>query len=352
MKINKFTKKIASLFLGAFIAAGFTGCMNPIFHYIKEEVKLEEMKIHGDIYSFARIGEDSNAKIFVSNGKIYWKEASKEGHGGWTEFKKPEGQVYTIASDKNDNLYAVTFISSKYDSDGEMKVTEKRLYACSAADGDWTQIDSISIGEDSLKDVYALMGTNSVIPGHREAFINIRGTGYKLENRSKSPCSDANGKKSCAYLDDVDGSGVKFYTGNAACSNKNDTLIYYAEGSTLKATGKLNGKTVTDEKIASGVRSTINGIAVCEGSVLINTNSGAALVNGTSGEEITWANLTSTLSTLYEGRACIIADPSKTYDKAICYAGLTVEGTGSNSALFTHEGLWSYYPSRGKWNVE
>lgn len=349
MKINKFTKKIASLFLGAFIAAGFTGCMNPIFHYIKEEVKLEEMKIHGDIYSFARIGEDSNAKIFVSNGKIYWKEASKEGHGGWTEFKKPEGQVYTIASDESDNLYAVTFISSKYDSDGEMKVTEKRLYACSAADGDWTQIDSISIGEDSLKDVYALMGTNSVIPGHRKAFINIRGTGYKLENRSKSPCSDANGKKSCAYLDGV---GVKFFTGNAACSNNYDTLIYYAEGSTLKATRKLNNNTVTDEKIASGVRSTINGIAVCEGSVLINTNSGAALVNGTSGKEITWANLTSTLSTLYEGRACIIADPSKTYDKAICYAGLTVEGTGSNSALFTHEGLWSYYPSRGKWNVE
>lgn len=350
MKINKFTKKIASLFLGAFIAAGFTGCMNPIFHYIKEEVKLEEMKIHGDIYSFARIGEDSNAKIFVSNGKIYWKEASKEGHGGWTEFKKPEGQVYTIASDKDDNLYAVTFISSKYDSDGEMKVTEKRLYACSAADGDWTQIDSISIGEDSLKDVYALMGTNSVFKDHRKAFINIRGTGYKLENRSKSPCSDANGKKSCAYLDSVN--DVKFYTGNAACSNKDDTLIYYAEGSTLKATGKLNNETVTDKIIASGVRSTINGIAVCEGSVLINTNSGAALVNGTSGEEITWANLTSTLSTLYEGRACIIADPSKTYDKAICYAGLTVEGTGSNSALFTHEGLWSYYPSRGKWNVE
>ena len=352
MKKNTITKIFTAALFTAIVWTVFTGCMNPIFHYIKEEVKLEEMKIHGDIYSFARIGEDSNAKIFVSNGKIYWKEASKEGHGGWTEFKKPEGQVYTIASDKNDNLYAVTFISSKYDSDGEMKVTEKRLYACSAADGDWTQIDSISIGEDSLKDVYALMGTNSVFKDHREAFINIRGTGYKLENRSKSPCSDANGKKSCAYLDDVDGSGVKFYTGNAACSNKNDTLIYYAEGSTLKATGKLNGKTVTDEKIASGVRSTINGIAVCEGSVLINTNSGAALVNGTSGEEITWANLTSTLSTLYEGRACIIADPSKTYDKAICYAGLTVEGTGSNSALFTHEGLWSYYPSRGKWNVE
>lgn len=350
MKINRFTKTIASLFLGAFIAAGFTGCMNPIFHYIKEEVKLEEMKIHGDIYSFARIGEGSNAKIFVSNGKIYWKEASKEGHGGWTEFKKPEGQVYTIASDNEDNLYAVTFISSKYDSDGEMKVTEKRLYACSAADGDWTQIDSISIGEDSLKDVYALMGTNSVFKDHRKAFINIRGTGYSLSGKTP-PTKDAaaDNKKSCAYLD---GDGVKFYTGNAACSNKDDTLIYYAEGSTLKATRKLNGKTVTDEKIASGVRSTINGIAVCEGSVLINTNSGAALVNGTSGSEITWANLTSTLSTLYEGRACIIADPSKTYDKAICYAGLTVEGTGSNSALFTHEGLWSYYPSRGKWNVE
>lgn len=350
MKINRFTKTIASVFLGTFIAAGFTGCMNPIFHYIKEEVKLEEMKIHGDIYSFARIGEGPNAKIFVSNGKIYWKEASMEGHGGWIEFKKPEGQVYTIASDDSDNLYAVTFISSKYDSDGEMKVTEKRLYACSAADGDWTKIDSISIGEDSLKDIYALMGTNSFKKEHRKAFINIRGTGYQLVDGSKKTAyPDANGKKSCAYLDPV---GVKFYTGNAACSNKNDTLIYYADGSTLKATGTLNGEAVTGEKIASGVRSTINGIAVCEGSVLINTNSGAALVNGTSGSEITWANLTSTLSTLYEGRACIIVDPSKTYDKAICYAGLTVEGTGSNSALFTHEGLWSYYPSRGKWNVE
>ena len=37
---------------------------------------------------------------------------------------------------------------------------------------------------------------------------------------------------------------------------------------------------------------------------------------------------------------------------SIIYAGIRVKGTGSNSALFTHEGLWSYYPSRGKWNIE
>ena len=71
-----------------------------------------------------------------------------------------------------------------------------------------------------------------------------------------------------------------------------------------------------------------------------------------TGEEKEFSNLQATLSTLYEGRACIVCDPDQNHKDSIIYAGITVKGTGSNSALFTHEGLWSYYPSRGKWNIE
>ena len=104
--------------------------------------------------------------------------------------------------------------------------------------------------------------------------------------------------------------------------------------------------------LTTNIRSTIHGIAVLNDSVFVTSAAGAALVDINTGEEKEFSNLQATLSTLYEGRACIVCYPDKDHEQSIIYAGITVKGTGSNSALFTHEGLWSYYPSRGKWNIE
>lgn len=343
MKRNIFTKTAASILFGAFIASGLTGCADPIFHNIREEVRLEKMTIHGEIYTFARLKDGPSAELLFANGKIYHKNAAKTGHGGWEQFSKPDGQVLTIATDANDNIYALSIFYEKEDADGEMQVTGKKIYWYDNSTGSWALVPGLPAMNKDTK--CRLMGTNSVIKANRHAYAVIGGKGYELKNGTSSVCSAADNKKSCASLNGT----TRFHDGEAACSNADDTIVYYASGINVVAEGAVTGT------IANGIRSNVYGLAACGDAVLVSTSSGSALVHNTTGhenQEIQFENLTSTLSTLYECRGCIVADPSKNYRDAIFYAGITVYGSGSNSALFTHEGLWSYYPERGKWNVE
>ena len=339
MKKNTITKIFTAALFTAIVWTVFTGCMDPIFKNIKQEVKLENPTKLGEVYSFARIGKD---QIYFANGRIYHKKKDHEGHGGWIEFSKPEGHVLTIASDSDDWLYAVCVYYGKNDSDGEMKVTDIKLFACNttALTPVWKELTNVTL---SAGQTCALMGTNSVTTTRREAFINTGAKGYKLSGGTASEDSRAAGKKSCASLN----GNPEFFGGDAACSNYNDTIVYYSNGSTVIKKDK-------DEEVnlTTNIRSTIHGIAVLKDSVFVTSAAGAALVDINTGKEKEFSNLQATLSTLYEGRACIVCDPKKDHEQSIIYAGITVKGTGSNSALFTHEGLWSYYPSRGKWNIE
>ena len=338
MKKNTITKIFTAALFTAIVWTVFTGCMDPIFKNIKQEVKLENPTKLGEVYSFARIGED---QIYFANGRIYHKNKNHEGHGGWIEFSKPEGHVLTIASDSDDWLYAVCVYYGKNDSDGEMKVTGIKLFACDTKvlTPVWKELTNVTL---SAGKTCALMGTNSVTKSNRKAFINAGDKGYELSNGTAEDYAEAVGKKSCASLNGT----PKFHTGDAACSNNDDTVVYYSEGSTVKMEGTTTGDLTTN------IRSTIHGIAVLNDSVFVTSAAGAALVDIDTGKEKEFSNLQATLSTLYEGRACIVCDPDKDHEQSIIYAGITVKGTGSNSALFTHEGLWSYYPSRGKWNIE
>lgn len=340
MKKNTITKIFTAALFTAIVWTVFTGCMDPIFKNIKQEVKLENPTMLGEVYSFARIGED---QIYFANGRIYHKNKNHEGHGGWIKFSKPEGHVLTIASDSDDWLYAVCVYYGKNDSDGEMKVTGIKLFACDTKVSPtvWKELTNVTL---SAGKTCALMGTNSVTKTRREAFINTGAKGYKLSGGTAEEYAEAAGKKSCASLNGT----TEFFTGDAACSNKDDTVVYYSNGSTVK--WKMKGETTGD--LTTNIRSTIHGIAVLNDSVFVTSAAGAALVDINNGEEIPFSNLQATLSTLYEGRACIVCDPNQNHKDSIIYAGITVKGTGSNSALFTHEGLWSYYPSRGKWNIE
>lgn len=344
MKKNTITKIFTAALFTAIVWTVFTGCMDPIFKNIKQEVKLENPTKLGEVYSFARIGED---QIYFANGRIYHKNKNHEGHGGWIEFSKPEGHVLTIASDSDDWLYAVCVYYGKNDSDGEMKVTGKKLFACdtTASPTVWKELTDVTLIADKT---CALMGTNSVTKSNRIAFINTGANGYKLSGGTAEKYDEAVGKKSCAYLKYASlKDNIKFNSGDAACSNNDDTVVYYSEGSTVK---KMEGAKTGD--LTTNIRSTIHGIAVLSDSVFVTSAAGAALVDISTGKEKEFSNLQATLSTLYEGRACIVCDPNQNHKDSIIYAGITVKGTGSNSALFTHEGLWSYYPSRGKWNIE
>lgn len=339
MKKNTITKIFTAALFTAIVWTVFTGCMDPIFKNIKQEVKLENPTKLGEVYSFARIGED---QIYFANGRIYHKNKNHEGHGGWIEFSKPEGHVLTIASDSDDWLYAVCVYYGKNDSDGEMKVTGIKLFACDtkASPTVWKELTDVPL---SAGDKCALMGTNSVTKSNRKAFINTGAKGYALSNGTAEEYAEAAGKKSCASLN----GNPEFFGGDAACSNNNDTVVYYSNGSTVVKKDKDK-----EVNLTTNIRSTIHGIAVLNDSVFVTSAAGAALVDINTGKEKEFSNLQATLSTLYEGRACIVCDPKKDHEQSIIYAGITVKGTGSNSALFTHEGLWSYYPSRGKWNIE
>lgn len=333
------------LVLAAVFAAGvFSGCQDPIFWNIRQEVKLEEATIYGDIFSIVRFKD----KLFIANGNIYSKDKNANSHGQWSKMNGPAGHVLTVAADSS-YVYALSVTSRKNDSEGEMELDSRKLYYSSDGNS-WKEVSGITLSS-SKSDVVKLLCTNSPKNANRCAYIRNKNNVYKLNGSSanSSAESGAGSALSCVYAN----GGVKFYNAEAACTDETETIdataIYYSSGSDLK---RVNADGSSEKTVVNGIRSTVYGIAVMKDSVLVTTAGGTALVARDSGTEIQFANLQSTLSTLYESRACLAVDPGVNALDAAVYAGLCVKGTGSNSALFTHEGLWSYYANRGKWNIE
>lgn len=333
------------LVLAAVFAAGvFSGCQDPIFWNIRQEVKLEEATIYGDIFSIVRFKD----KLFIANGNIYSKDKNANSHGQWSKMNGPAGHVLTVAADSS-YVYALSVTSRKNDSEGEMELESRKLYYSSDGNS-WKEVSGITLS-NSKSDVVKLLCTNSPDNANRYAYIRNKNNVYQLKGSSASSSaeSDAGSALSCVYAN----GGVKFYNAEAACTDETESsdasAIYYSSGSDLK---RVNADGSSEKTVVNGIRSTVYGIAVMKDSVLVTTAGGTALVARDSGTEIQFANLQSTLSTLYESRACLAVDPGVNALDAAVYAGLCVKGTGSNSALFTHEGLWSYYANRGKWNIE
>ena len=260
----------------------------------------------------------------------------------------PAGHVLTVAADSS-YVYALSVTSRKNDSEGEMELDSRKLYYSSDGNS-WKEVSGITLSS-SKSDVVKLLCTNSPKNANRYAYIRNKNNVYILNGSSASSSAEsgAGSALSCVYAN----GGVKFYNAEAACTDETETIdataIYYSSGSDLK---RVNADGSSEKTVVNGIRSTVYGIAVMKDSVLVTTAGGTALVARDSGTEIQFANLQSTLSTLYESRACLAVNPGLNAHDCAVYAGLSVQGTGSNSALFTHEGLWSYYPARGKWNIE
>ena len=346
MKLKaKKNKMNVFLVLAAVFAAGvFSGCQDPIFWNIRQEVKLEEATILGDIFSIVRFKD----KLFIANGNIYSKDKNANSHGQWSKMNGPAGHVLTVAANSS-YVYALSVTSRKNDSEGEMELESRKLYYSSDGNS-WKEVSGITLS-NSKSDVVKLLCTNSPKVAHRYAYIRNKNNVYELNGSSASSSAEsgAGSALSCVYAKD----GVKFYNAEAACTDETESsyasAIYYSSGSDLK---RVNADGSSEKTVVNGIRSTVYGIAVMKDSVLVTTAGGTALVARDSGTEIQFANLQSTLSTLYESRACLAVNPGLNAHDCAVYAGLSVQGTGSNSALFTHEGLWSYYPARGKWNIE
>lgn len=361
-KVSGLVKKAVYSILGAGFVFTFCSCQDPIFYHINQEVKLEEASIFGDVYRITRHTSSSGEeRLYFANGYIYYKATDADGYGKWKKCSKPSGHVVSVVSDSS-ALYALVFTSDRNDIRGEMEITGKRIYKSTDDGATWTIHPNTAVADAMTScgkgNSVSLMCTNSLASGNRKAYANIRGTIYNLTTVAPDDATVDHGTtvgsatsktRSCADA----GSGVKFFDCYGACASKDSGgKIFASSGAKIY----IYNASCTDALEIDTTVGAIYGIAVFDNGneVLVTSSSGSALYRktGSSWNEVEYANLTSTVSSLYEGYYAIAADPSKSALETAAYAAIAVEGNGSNSAQFTHEGLWAYYPARGKWNIE
>lgn len=361
--MNTFNKYITKISVVLAIAFAFTSCQDPILYNINQEVKLESASILGDIFTIVRYGDPNTGKLFVANGNIYSKDISNTSHGAWTKMPSPPGHIHSLAADGS-TLYAFSWGYDRLTGNGETHLEDKRIYYSTNGGATWTEhpISSSAtspISHSSHGQPIVLMCTNAPKTAHREAYLRVDNNIYKLTGTTYNSSPSKTGEyNSCVYF-----GSVVFYKSFGSCTNEtasaDASAIYYGDGYYVyKST---NGSTGT--RISDAVRGYITSLAVTKAAendgnntkdrILIGSRGGSALID-TKGNEIEFRNLTSTVSNLYEVHAVLAAFPDRVFtaDNAIFYASNQVYGTGSNSAQFSHEGLWSYYGTRGKWNIE
>lgn len=343
--MNTLTKNIAKIFLSLAITMSITSCQDPILYHINKEVKLEEATILGDIFSIIRVTENSNEKLYIANGNIYSKDKEETEHGKWVKMPAPSGHVHSLAADST-YLYAFVYKHTKETNTGETELESRKIYyrPLNNPNAEWNVISfAHAISQTSDDQPVVLMCTNTTSNSYRQAFARIDKYIYKL-NGSTTTEQDTNKEyNSCAY-----NGSVKFFDSFGACSDANNTYIYYGDNRAVK---RVNASGTT-EIISEYVRSTVCALAVMQDSILVATLGGTALIDKDDGHEIEFTNLTSTVSTLYENHAALAVWPDRNAVNNIIYATNQVYGNASNSAQFTHEGLWSYLPERNKWNIE
>lgn len=369
-------KKILSkctAFLFVFSTIPLISCHDVIFDTVRDEVKLEEAQVSGDINSIVRFTkEDGKEYLFVDNGNIWYKDVTDAANGtpttsgtfsgGWVPAFKTgiaATHIIKLAADSS-HLYALgTKVEANSDS-GDMEPTAKILYA--STDGDnWT---AVTIGDSEILAVYYtadLFCTNSIKQANRHAFINVAGTVYKLEagtatametgtdDRTTTPMTTSH---SCVYFE----GNVYFSASVAFTTNETkdaDATIMY-----VNATGYVYYKTADSDWTTPVATNSIYAIAYTADYLILGTSDGVTFVTHENGIPTattvdTIANASSTLSSYYEVYNILSVDPTKETLSGDLYGTTTFSGsTSSTGATIDNVGLWAYYPGRGNWNRE
>ena len=364
----------------------FFSCHGVIFDTIRDEVKLADAVISGDIQNIIRYKDD----IYVSTGKISYrnvsltKDLSGKTQKDYTEaaptevfvaavdkkvefesFSSPVGYIYSLAADSS-NLYALSVIIEE-DDDGYNVATKRILFSYNSESKEWKEIWSKSYDGDK-NDKALLFCTNSPKEANRHAYFRYRSNVYELTgeklgdtgmtlgttDHSTAPTSST---ESCTVL----GSTVYFSSAYAMTSNetpeKDSTYIYRCSGDTVyySTDGKWSGSASVD--LSSD---TILSLAITKDYLLAGTSSGIVhtplkadssnvYAIPSSGNSDFDTNADSTLSSYYEVPALLVIDSSRSeYDSTIFATCLT----SSTSASLNNVGLWSYFASEGEWNRE
>lgn len=409
-------KKISLLALTAALVISLTGCFNPAFYNIMQDVPPEEATIFGIVRSVSRYTVGSEEYLVINaNDGIQYKKADDNSHGTWKKAdipfsllkydyaaKNPDGtsgvftgeQILKVLAD-SDYLYVVTTTYRNNSVAGRSDPDEVKIWTSKVTDWNsisWTQIalpdrESGVEGDtdtrifqyyeqnDYLTSRFNVFSTNAVEKAHRAVYVRSGSAKstiyYSLSNGSisKTSISSVVGGSAdkpvngVAYLN-----GYKFFESSAVCTNEASgtpaTIVYFGKPGDSKLY-TYDGSTVTtclncgDELSCIAVSKDSLIIGRAHYSSLTATSGGAVRVllnnEGVPAKSLSSfnTNASSQLSSAYLIFTLLCVNPSQDEADATFYSSIGFRGTGaSTSVTYENVGLWSYYPERGNWNRE
>ncbi len=405
MKKNIIIKITASLFIISSLI--LTGCQEPIYEAIRQDVKPEEPTVSGYISNITRytVGDKEFLALAADEGLRY-KKRNANSHGEWRNYSVPFSlhkydffaeehtgeQILTVLANST-TLYMITAEYSQTSAEGKTKPSTIRLYGKNIAlsgshwssSGSWKMITRDSslfpieydYDDDTFYTNFRVFQTNAPMKDHREAFIRVKKDSnyhyYQLKgldkpveitinpddiidpHRPSTPKADYTPKASSAVWFK---GGIKFIASSVATTNetytKDATYFYYTnDDDDLYFSDGTN----TDNK---DTEYSISALATCADVILIgygDISSGRAhgigkynLANGVPTTKASFStNAQFQITQNYLVLCLLNGTPEKKESESGLYAAVGFSGVSYN---FDNVGLWSYYPDRGNWNRE
>lgn len=388
----KKTLKLLTVFFAVFSAAIFSSCNDVIFDTIREEVKLSDAQISGDIYALVRhTAADGDEYLYASLGTIWKKNINSAATGtpttqgpysdNWVKSPSPSNLLTSLISNSAGELYALSLKWETFDDDGENEPVDWTLYWSdddgatwkTAAYDDSSEGTDVVISAGSYNQTTCVFGTNTPKKANRAAFANFNGNIYSLAGGKAVKIYSSDVTPAAQYVDisensknvvTFDGSTFYFVSTFAATTNEtytNDaTVVYKASGNRIYYKTTNDGAAFDSTYVDVSDIGTTRSIAYAADCLLTGTTSGLEIVNidettkvplNSTGSSL--ANTSSTLSSYYEIWKVLVVDPSLKAAEGDLYGTTDFDGSSSStSATFQNVGLWAYYPGRAKWNRE
>ena len=353
----KSIKTILILSLLASIMA-LSGCHDPIFYDINQEVELNSSQIDGDVHSMARFGN----YLITQNGYAWYKSASSSTNGEWKKMAAiPDGgTVWKIATDGS-HIYAISKVytedtDSSSDYEGELIQKSSSVYVANDVDDTWTAIDTSADGSSYYPVV--IFCTDSTTAANRHAFVRMSsGHVYELDGSTalSSTYTDSTSTMTTSSVAAACCGGTVYFSDYPAIASDGTTLYWTNGSDTIYYGTSMTATTSKDVDCAD-----ILSIAITSDKLFLGTKTGAYHVSRNSDGSITSeasssfdTNARSVLSSYYYIWLVFALDPTATENANTLYASTVYKGSaGASASYWKNQCLWSYYPSRGNWNCE
>lgn len=293
----------------------FSSCNNdPIFYGIEQEIKLADPVVKGNVWDMTEAG----GKLYAVNGRIFTKTSDSADR--WTEVNKPSGYIIRIASDDT-YLYALS--------------SDKKLYTTLFAGNlNWVSL------EDSVVELF----DNNAASTDKRAFIRKDSGVYEVKAGIVNGTTiTIDGASSSSVTAEFIGATTFFSSSIQFTSNKSG-ILYRISGKNIEysndntewtAIYTITGDPLSLEFYMYGTSS----------SLLVGTKKGIVhlALSGTAASEtaVPGSNADSCF-----GNSEVHGIYAYPHGKGIVYTASLIPSNTKNTKF------WSFYPTRGNWNLE